>query len=319
MKKENNPTDNTHDRGYKYLLSNRQVFLQLLRNFVREPWVEKLNAKDLVRLDKSYILQDFSGKEADIVYRLQTKDQEVIFYVLLELQSTVDFQMPYRLLLYMVEIWRDLLKNTPKSNAAGKEFRLPAVVPIVLYNGENNWTAKLHYRDTLKGAEMFGSHVLDFEYILVDVNRQEEEHLLELANLIGAVFLLDKKADYQLLMQRLKKLLHTLKDMTPDEFQLLKNWILSILQHKQTDHYGEIARLVEKARPEEAMEMIYNLEKTLDEEFAKRELKSKLEGKQEGKLEVARKLLRKGFALAEVAEITELTLDEIEKMVHHNH
>gem|GEM_PF-3391395 len=55
--------------------------------------------------------------------------------------------------------------------------------------------------------------------------------------------------------------------------------------------------------------MIYNLEKTLDEEFAKRELKGKLEGK----LEVARKLLRKGFALAEVAEITELTLDEIEK------
>lgn len=153
----------------------------------------------------------------------------------------------------------------------------PAVVPIVLYNGENNWTAQVHYRDTLQGAEQFGTHVLDFEYILVDVNRQEEEHLLELANLMGAIFLLDQKADYQLLMQRLRRLLRTFRGMTPDEFQLLKNWILFILQRKQPEHYGEITRLVEKARPEEAMEMIYNLEKTLDEEFAKRELEGKLE------------------------------------------
>lgn len=55
---------------------------------------------------------------------------DVCFY-LLELQSTVDFQMPYRLLLYMVEIWRTVLKDTDAKEAARKNFKLPAIVPCV--------------------------------------------------------------------------------------------------------------------------------------------------------------------------------------------
>jgi predicted transposase YdaD len=76
----------------------------------------------LLAVDKSYILPDFSGKEADLVYRLKLDEQEVIFYVLMELQSTVDFQMPYRLLLYQVEIWRDYMKNIGKEAALAKGF-----------------------------------------------------------------------------------------------------------------------------------------------------------------------------------------------------
>ncbi len=39
-----------------------------------------------------------------MVYRISLGDRDVIFYLLIELQSRVDFLMPYRLLLYMVEI-----------------------------------------------------------------------------------------------------------------------------------------------------------------------------------------------------------------------
>ena len=42
----------------------------------------------ITRIDKSYILQDFNEKEADLVYRLKIKGQDVIFYLLMELQST---------------------------------------------------------------------------------------------------------------------------------------------------------------------------------------------------------------------------------------
>ena len=96
--------NNKHDKGYKYLLSVKRVFLQLLRSFVRQGWVDKIDESDIIRVDKSFILQDFKDKEADLVYRVKMDGQEVVFYILMELQSTVDFQMPYRLLLYMVEI-----------------------------------------------------------------------------------------------------------------------------------------------------------------------------------------------------------------------
>ena len=50
-----------HDKGYKQLLSNKQTFLSLLKTFVREEWAADIREDDLVRVEKSYILQDFSG------------------------------------------------------------------------------------------------------------------------------------------------------------------------------------------------------------------------------------------------------------------
>ncbi|WP_206812030.1 Rpn family recombination-promoting nuclease/putative transposase [Paradesulfitobacterium ferrireducens] len=83
------------------------TFLELLKTFVGEAWTEDIREDDLTRVEKSYILQDFNEKESDIVYRLHSRE-DMVFYVLLELQSTVDYGMPFRLLLYMVEIWRDI-------------------------------------------------------------------------------------------------------------------------------------------------------------------------------------------------------------------
>ncbi|HQA59209.1 MAG TPA: Rpn family recombination-promoting nuclease/putative transposase, partial [Acetivibrio sp.] len=101
-----------HDLGYKHLLTHKKTFIQLLRSFVKEDWVNEIDESQVMLVDKSYILQDFREKESDIVYRLKIKDRNVIFYCLLELQSSVDYQMPIRLLFYMIEIWRDILKNT---------------------------------------------------------------------------------------------------------------------------------------------------------------------------------------------------------------
>ncbi|OIQ53868.1 Rpn family recombination-promoting nuclease/putative transposase [Neomoorella thermoacetica] len=137
------PPYHPHDKGYRQLLSDKRVFLELLKTFVRETWVEAIDEKDLILVNKSYVLQDFSEKEADIVYRLKTKDRNVIFYVLLELQSTVDYLIPFRLLLYMVEIWREIYTNTPQHERESKHFRLPPIIPAVLYNGAGSWTAAL--------------------------------------------------------------------------------------------------------------------------------------------------------------------------------
>ena len=85
--------NNPHDRGYKSLLASEEIFLELLRSFVDMGWVSQIDPEAIIRIDKSYILQDFSEKEADLVYRLKIKGQDVIFYLLMELQSSVDFQM----------------------------------------------------------------------------------------------------------------------------------------------------------------------------------------------------------------------------------
>ncbi|PRR74243.1 hypothetical protein MHFGQ_25950 [Moorella humiferrea] len=44
-----------HDKGYKQLLSDKRVFLELIKTFVREKWVETIDADDLILVNKSYV------------------------------------------------------------------------------------------------------------------------------------------------------------------------------------------------------------------------------------------------------------------------
>jgi hypothetical protein len=208
-----------HDKGYKQLLSNKKIFLELIKTFVQEDWVNEIEEDELLLVDKSFVLEDFSEKEADMVYRLRTKEKDVIFYVLLELQSTVDFLMPFRLLQYMVQIWRETYNNTQKEERDRKDFRLPAIVSAVLYNGKNNWTAKMNFREMLSVYQIFGGRVLDFNYILFDVNRYKDEELYEMANLIASVFVLDQTMNHKELIRRLRKLIMVLRKLTQDEFR----------------------------------------------------------------------------------------------------
>ncbi len=60
--KQDSPTQkphHQHDKGYKFLLSNKETFLELLHSFIKEEWVKYIDEQDIVRIDKSFILQDF--------------------------------------------------------------------------------------------------------------------------------------------------------------------------------------------------------------------------------------------------------------------
>jgi hypothetical protein len=213
------PLDKSHDKGYKYLLSVKRVFIQLLKSFVGQDWVNNIDEDSVERIDKSFILQDFKGKESDLVYKVRINGREVFFYILLELQSTVDYQIPYRLLQYMLEIWRTIIKDTGKKESTRKDFKLPVIVPCVLYNGRYNWTACTSFKETLVANEFFHDYILDFKYILIDVVRYEEEELLQLGNLIGAVFYIDQKPQYDEMIKRLKKLVDLLKKLSKSYMQ----------------------------------------------------------------------------------------------------
>ena len=164
----------------------------------------------------------------------------------------------------MTEIWRDIMKNTEANIAEKKDFRLPVIVPIVLYNGENKWTAPLNFKEYLNGYELFGEHVLDFRYSLVNVHEYNEDELLELENLLGAVFLLDQCKNFIELITRLKKLAKIISKMNKNEFNLFVTWakntLTRILSPKQRKKFVEI---LENANPGEVEEMITNVERVL--------------------------------------------------------
>ena len=315
MPEENKELNKPHDSGYKYLLYSKKAFVQLIRSFVKTGWAEQVDEASLYRLDKSYILQDFKNKEADVVYQAKLKDKEVIFYVLLELQSTVDYLVPYRLLLYMIEIWRDILKNVSENEAKRKSFRLPVIVPLVLYNGQSKWNVPVNFKETLESYEMFEDQVLNFKYILINVRSFQEEELINLSNLIGSVFFLDSSNNLAEIIERLKKLITITKKMTPEEFSLFARWTENILTRGLSVKQKKmITGFIEETRPEEVEEMITNVERILQESLKEAEDKGEERGVEKGVLKVAKQMLLKDEPIEKIMEYTGLSKEEIEKL-----
>lgn len=48
--------NNIHDKGYKDLYSNQEVFLNLVNDVLNYTWAKEIKPSDLILVDKSYIL-----------------------------------------------------------------------------------------------------------------------------------------------------------------------------------------------------------------------------------------------------------------------
>ena len=91
-------------------------------------------------------------------------------YILIEFQSTVDAWMAVRIMTYVGLLYQDLIRQ--KQVLPGR--RLPPVLPIVLYNGEGNWTAKTNVADLVpKPPGLLAKYAPHLDYLLIDENRYD--------------------------------------------------------------------------------------------------------------------------------------------------
>ena len=223
--------------------------------------------------------------------------------------------MPMRLLFYMTEVWRDVLKNTDKNELKRKSFRLPAVVPIVLYNGKNTWTAKTSFREILSGYELFEDNILNFNYMLFDINRYSDEELYSVSNLVSAVFLLDQEMDEDELIRRLRKLIYILKKISPEQFSVFKQWLKKIVKPRLTEELQkEVDEVLDKSNNEEVDFMVSNLGKTLEKMERKAVEKGMEKGIEKGKIEVAKNFLKMGLTVEQVSAGTGISKEKVEEL-----
>lgn len=309
---------NKHDTGYKYLLSRKATFVQFLRTFIAADWVKDVDVEDVTLIPRSFILQDFCHQEADMVYKLRLAGQDVYFYLLLELQSTVDSMMPFRLLMYMVEIWRHYWFN----EVGGKgSFSLPAIVPCVLYNGKGNWTAGTSFGRCQAGFALFKKHALDFNYILIDVNRYDKEQLLALGNLMGSVFYMEQCRGIDEVLQGLSQLAAVLDRMPEEEVQRFSAWAGKVVIKGMSDQQRQ--KVLDLIRRKGGKTLITNFERIIQETWRKYRIEGMAQGRAEGlalgreegilegKKLTARNALRMGLAPEQVARLAELSLAEV--------
>ena len=302
---------NIHDSGYKKLFSNRTIFRQLIETFVNQEWVHSLDFDTCEPLDKSFISEHYKETESDLIYKIQFQDREVYIYILIEFQSTVDPFMALRVLNYITNFYMDFLVNNKSVQ------KLPAVFPIVLYNGEARWTAPVNLSELIEQTPPLGAFALDFQYFLIAENQYSQEALLKIRNIVSTLFLAESYYDVKVLEVELLNLFSSERDKKA--VSLFLNWFKQLAIHGQleSDDYESLESIYRTEEEVKTM-LVTALERERQQIFQNGLLEGEQKGKQEGllegeqkgriegRIETAKAMLAKGMEMTLISEITNL-------------
>ncbi len=230
------------------------------------------------------------------------KGKDIKIYILFEHKSASDPEIHRQLSAYLERIY------------GGMQFLRP-VIPVVFYHGKEGWKVPESFLDSMNldpdEAELFGPYIPDYRYILLDLNKTDPETLI-LSLTLQAVFVTFKN-------------IWTLAQ--PEQFDGTFMKIAALSKENQS------VKVIEKLlryiygftdiRPDTVMRKAEMLEAgTLKEMNMTTAQKLREEGKLEGKLEgeyekavkTARAMINEKLDPVLIARITELTLEEIERI-----
>ncbi|HKI06624.1 MAG TPA: Rpn family recombination-promoting nuclease/putative transposase [Thermoanaerobaculia bacterium] len=227
-----------HDHAYKLLFSHAEMVADLLRGFVHEDWVADLDFTTLEKVDASFVNDDLTAREGDLVWRLRWGGGRWLYvYLLLEFQSTVDPFMAVRVMTYLGLLYQTLIRE----KLLTLEGRLPPVLPLVLYNGAVAWGAAQDVDELverLPGAP--DSYRPRCRYLLLDENRIAGSELGGLRNLAAALFRLEKSRGLEEVREVVAALVEWLKN--PEQAMLRQAfgiWLSKVLlPARMPGHHG---------------------------------------------------------------------------------
>jgi predicted transposase/invertase (TIGR01784 family) len=314
MDKETDKTHDPHDTRMTVLFRNKEAFISFVKDCVKAAWANDIDEDSLRQSPKSYVLPDFKKKESDVVYEATLKKgkRKIIFFILLENQSRVDYRMNYRLLLYIVEILRDYYNNADEKARRRKNFKFPVVVPLVFYTGNRKWTVPLNLKEMFDGYQSFGDYVLNFNYALVDAKGYDDESVKDLrSKLLKLTMLFERSADFDEVVDVLKKYKPDIFSMNDEEMRIIDIMVDILCEVYGIEKKQDIKAALREKNAERVDKMLSNV--IANAKNRERNIRKEGEqiGKKENAIETAKKMLLKNKPMDEIIEFTGLTEKEI--------
>ena len=291
-----------HDKMFKEMLSDKKSTVDFINSFLHLNLVED----DIEKYEKEFRTSEFSNVEADVVYKIKNKN----VFILIEHQSSVDYKMSYRIMRYKYAIIESAID---KKRLKEQSYRIPMVIPIVLYTGKRKWK-RLLINDIEEKVEGYAENWL--EYTLIDVNKFSKEQLLADNLIITKAMLIEKSKNKEELYKNIEDVINMQKERRAfNNLQLEK---LIAYELSGTEDKNIMHEFIEKIRDIEGSEEIMtNASRIINREIRK-ERKAGLEqgiqqGLRQGIALVAKKLKGK-MEIKDISQITGLSETEIENL-----
>lgn len=296
-----------HDSRYKQLFSNPRMLEELFHSFVDEDLAESLDFSTAMKIDKSFVSEEFKQTESDLIIRVRRKNtrKTAYLYLLLEFQSTPDPTMPIRVLHYLLAFYRSL----PKFQRLCREQQLPPIFPLVLYNGDKKWTYCDSVERLISNPNLFRSDFTPkFNMNLLEINKFTDHKLLKIQNAVSALFILENTPMIRI-RKNIRKIVNLIQQEDPETVENFRRWVMHYLgdDHPERDFINSTFDVNQRRDPGMfAKNAALFMEKERE--------KGRKRGFIEGLRETARKMKAKGLKDDLIIELTGISEKDLSSL-----
>lgn len=289
-------TNHFYSQLMQDVLQDKKEATKFINQFI-EPR-KKIKEEELIRYINRKVKQQHKEKEIDLIYK--RKDQDLFFVI--EHQSTIDNNIPYKMLNCCLDIMQDCHRNRKN----GKIINYPIVVPIVIYTGNQKWKITKQYEEKQISDYVFERYQIDFEYNFIDINKISKQILLKQDTIFGYLMFLEKANNSTELIENLHIIAKSTKNKGNLErlAKMINNFLDKVANEKTKQ---ELREKIERKEGKENMSTLF--ERLLLE--GKRDIQR---GKIETQKKIAKNMLNRKLDEKIILEITEIRKEELEKI-----
>ncbi|MBE5853277.1 MAG: hypothetical protein E7299_10085 [Lachnospiraceae bacterium] len=316
------------DNSSKLIFKDPELCAQFLRDYINIPILKNVQACDIEDITERFEPLFTAECDSDTVKRIHVPDIGHLYLIsLIEHKTKVDYNVSMQLLKYMYFIWDNYEKEQKKldNSCKNKGFRYPPILPIVYYEGKDEWKELLEVKDRIYMSDMFEKYIPNFSYELVNLTQYTFDQILEHKNVFSIIAALNKTQsieDFKVLPD-ISEWADELMNRTPEHLRELLAKIVALLMSTYNYETEEIRYAVEQIK-EEKMARLWEHAQVCDiqEERRKARTEGRAEGRAEGRIEqeieTVCKLLKKGMTIKEIVDLLdkdEAQISSISKIV----
>ena len=189
------------DSSSKIIFEDPTLCAQFLRGYLNIPLLKDVQPEDIEDVTSRYVHLFSEERNSDVVKRVHITPQgnnlakETQFYLisLIEHKSNVDYNVVMQVFRYMVFIWEDYEKEMEKRQSGiskTKDFRYPPILPIVFYDGVENWTAAVRLHERVLFSDVLGEYIPDYRCILMQLKEYSNAELMKREDVLSVIMML---------------------------------------------------------------------------------------------------------------------------------
>ena len=189
------------DSSGKMIFEDPILCAQFVRGYTDMPIFQNVQPEDIENVSNRYIHMFMEERQSDVVNKIYLKDisseEREPFYLLtlIEHKSSIDYNVVMQILRYMVYIWEDYEKEMEMIHegiSALKDFKYPPVLPIVYYEGLQEWKGEIELKDRILLSDVFQDFLPQMKCKLIQLKDYSDEELMAKNDELSIVFMISK-------------------------------------------------------------------------------------------------------------------------------